>query len=88
MTSWYDAYAVVDINELRGALLCPKNMTRAPFIIIDVAVCHDTPVMMKFHYLLRDGSVDSDALFTYSAMRILSDNYDVISLGGEVMNHE
>lgn len=89
MTSWYDAYAVVDINELRGALLYPKNTTRlAPCIIIDVAVCHDTPVMMKFNYLSRDGSVGSNTLFTYSAMRLLCDNYDVISPGGEVMNHE
>jgi hypothetical protein len=89
MTSWYDAYVVVDFNELRGALLYPKNMTRlAPCIIIDAAVCHDTPVMMKFDYLLRDGSVGSDTLFAYSALRLLYDNDDVISLCGEVMNHE
>lgn len=80
---------MVDFNELRGALLYPKNTTRlASCIVIDAAVCHDTLVMMKFHYLSRDGSVSSSALFAYSAMRLLCDNYDVISLGGEVMNHE
>lgn len=87
--AWYDAYAMADFNELRGALLCPKNITRCtPHIIIDAAVCHDTPVMMKFNYLSRDGSVGSNTLFAYSAMRLLCDNYDVISPGGEVMNHE